>query len=58
MPSHSTPIAPIIPRGERDTACARSKIFRIKFVSRPPDSAVAAAALPAQSKIIHPKGFF
>jgi len=42
-------------QAQRDTAFARTEIFRIKFVSRPPESAVAAPALPAQSKIVHPK---
>jgi len=42
---------PIIPRGERDTAFARAPIFRLRSASHPPESAVAAPALPAQSKI-------
>ena len=42
-------------QAKRDTAFARTEIFRVQFVSRPPESAVAAPALPAHSKIIHPK---
>jgi len=42
-------------QAQRDTAFARAKIFRINSISRPPESAVAAPALPAQSKIVHPK---
>jgi hypothetical protein len=42
-------------QAQRDPAFARTKIFRITNVSRPPESAVAAPALPAQSKFIHPK---
>jgi hypothetical protein len=42
-------------QAQRDPAFARTEIFRITNVSRPPESAVAAPALPAQSKIVHPK---
>jgi hypothetical protein len=41
-------------QAQRDPAFARTEIFRITNVSRPPESAVAAPALPAHS-IVHPK---
>jgi len=42
-------------QAQRDPAFARTEIFRSNDVSRPPESAVAAPALPAQSKIVKPK---
>jgi hypothetical protein len=40
-------------QAQRDTAFARTEILRSQFGSRPPESAVAAPALPAHSKIVH-----
>ena len=42
-------------QAQRDPAFARTESSRITDISRPPESAVAAPALPAQSKIVHPK---
>jgi hypothetical protein len=42
-------------QAQRDPAFARTEIYRITDISRPPESAVAAPALPAHSKIVHPK---
>src|SRR5664280_1060178 len=39
----------------RDPAFARTEIFRITNVSRPPESTVAAPALSAHSKFVQPK---
>ena len=37
---------------QRDPAFARTESFRINFISHPPESAVAAPALPAHSKFV------
>jgi hypothetical protein len=42
-------------QAQRDPAFARTQSFRFTNGSRPPESAVAAPALPAHSKIVQPK---